>query len=170
MIWKLLIGQLPNLLPQVKSLAEVFVGNRAQRDANEHTEQIELQRTEAAAYSYKATSRTWFDGVIDGLNRLPRPFMAFGVIGVLAWPAFDRAGFRATMEAYSAVPDWLATLATTIVVFYFGSRTIAKDIPRQLGGAKPPNTPAGTAAPSEAKPRGAAEVAADWKGRAFGSN
>jgi hypothetical protein len=137
-------------LPKIKEVAEVFVGNKRERDAtlaaNEHDEQIELHKEQSAGYTYAVTNRTWFDVFIDGLNRLPRPVMTLGVIWLVVWAARDPGGFTVTMGALNSLPEWLSTILTVIIVFWFGSRTIAKDIPEQVAAARVRQTTKATSA------------------------
>jgi hypothetical protein len=65
-----------------------------------------------------------FDRVVDGLNRLPRPFLATGTLGLFAYAMVDPAGFAARMEGLSLVPDPLWWLLGAIVSFYFGAREL----------------------------------------------
>lgn len=69
---------------------------------------------------------TWFDSLIDGLNRLPRPAMAGGVIGLMILCPVNPVLFAEIMEAYKLVPDWIANLFYLVVTFYFGTKTIEK--------------------------------------------
>lgn len=119
----------------IKDVAEVFFGNKKERDAtaaaNEYNEQIEIHKEQASGYSYAAVTRNWFDSAIDGINRLPRPAFAFLVLWLLVWPMFDPVQYAVSMKALSSVPEWVSTLITVVLVFFFGSRTIAKDIPSQ---------------------------------------
>ena len=74
-----------------------------------------------------ATARTgWFDGLIDGLNRLPRPMMAFGVLGLMAMAMIDPVWFAQRMVGIGLVPEPLWWLMGAIVSFYFGARVQAQ--------------------------------------------
>jgi holin (3TMs family) len=67
-------------------------------------------------------NRNWFDSLIDGLNRLPRPLMAFGILGLMAAAMSDPLWFAARMKGVALVPEPLWWLMGVIVSFYFGSR------------------------------------------------
>ncbi|KJZ19963.1 holin family protein [Loktanella sp. S4079] len=108
----------------VVETAEVFrenAENRAVRQADAHAQSLQQF---AAEFAYPR--RGLFDRVIDGLNRLPRPFLALGTIwlfvAAILWPA----DFRRGMEGLALVPDPLWWLMTAIVSFYFGARHQAK--------------------------------------------
>jgi hypothetical protein len=64
----------------------------------------------------------WFDRVVNGLNRLPRPFLAFGTIGLFIYAMLDPQGFAARMVGLNAVPEPLWWLLGAVVAFYFGAR------------------------------------------------
>ena len=64
----------------------------------------------------------WFDRLINGLNRLPRPFLAFGTIGLFVYAMVDPTGFAPRMAGLAAVPEPLWWLLGAVVAFYFGAR------------------------------------------------
>ena len=63
-----------------------------------------------------------FDRVIDGLNRLPRPLMAYGVLSLFVVAMVDPVWFAARMQGLALVPEPLWWLMGAIVSFYFGAR------------------------------------------------
>lgn len=67
----------------------------------------------------------WFDQLVDGLNRLPRPILAFGCFGLLASAMIDPIWFAARMQGLALVPDPLWALLAAIIAFYFGARELA---------------------------------------------
>lgn len=69
---------------------------------------------------------TWFDVLIDGASRLPRPLMAFWVIGILMglWNGPD----------FEAIDDKVETWVEYIMGFFFGHRAMARDIPSMVSG------------------------------------
>lgn len=64
----------------------------------------------------------WFDRVVNGLNRLPRPLMALGTIALLALAMADPAGFARRMLALKSMPEELWWLTGGVITFYFGAR------------------------------------------------
>ena len=64
----------------------------------------------------------WFDSAINGINRLPRPLMTFGTIGLFTYAMTEPAGFARRMSGLQAVPEPLWWLLGAIVSFYFGAR------------------------------------------------
>lgn len=63
---------------------------------------------------------------VDGLNRLPRPAMAFGCIFLFASAMRDPIWFAERMQGLALVPEPLWTLMGAIVAFYFGARELHK--------------------------------------------
>lgn len=66
--------------------------------------------------------RSLFDHVIDGLNRLPRPAMALGVLFLIGSAMVDPIWFASRMQGLALVPEPLWWLLGAIVSFYFGAR------------------------------------------------
>jgi hypothetical protein len=63
---------------------------------------------------------------MDGINRLPRPLMTFGVLGLLVASMVDPVWFGARMTGLALVPDPLWWIIGAVVSFYFGSRHVEK--------------------------------------------
>jgi hypothetical protein len=132
----------------VAETVEVFRENAeqgAQRDA---------ARAEAALAQFAAEfahpRKSLFDRVIDGLNRVPRPAMALGTLGLFAAAMIDPIWFAARMQGIALVPEPLWWLLGAIVSFYFGARHQAKsqDFQRSIAEtlARAPRVAAGIGA------------------------
>ena len=67
-----------------------------------------------------------FDRMVDGLNRLPRPLLALGTLGLFITAMVDPIWFAARMQGIALVPEPLWWLLGAIVSFYFGARHQAK--------------------------------------------
>lgn len=63
-----------------------------------------------------------FDRFMDGLNRLPRPALALGTLGLLVAAMIDPIWFAARMQGLALVPEPLWWLLGVVVSFYFGAR------------------------------------------------
>lgn len=85
----------------------------------------DLSRLNAAltqhAAEFRAT-RSGFDTVMDGANRLPRPMLAIGTIGLFVSAMVDPLWFADRMRGLALVPEPLWWLMGAIVSFYFGAR------------------------------------------------
>lgn len=100
--------------------AEVFRENAegaAVRDAS-----VKEQAMRQFASEFTVRRVGWFDRLMDGLNRLPRPLLAFGTIGLFVVAMIDPVWFASRMQGISLVPDPLWWLMGAIVSFYFGAR------------------------------------------------
>ena len=71
---------------------------------------------------------------MDALNRVPRPAMALGTLGLFVAAMVDPVWFAARMAGIALVPEPLWWLLAAIVSFYFGARHQAKgqDFQRDL--------------------------------------
>jgi hypothetical protein len=74
------------------------------------------------AAEFRAERRSGFDRVMDGINRLPRPLLALGTVGLMVSAMANPAWFAARMQGLAAVPEPLWWLLGVIVSFYFGAR------------------------------------------------
>lgn len=63
-----------------------------------------------------------FDRMIDAMNRLPRPALALGTVGLFVAAMVDPVWFAARMQGIALVPEPLWWLLGVIVSFYFGAR------------------------------------------------
>jgi len=78
------------------------------------------------AAEFKHERRGIFDRFIDGLNRLPRPMLALGTIGLFVAAMYDPVWFSDRMLGVTLIPEPLWWLMGAIVSFYFGARHQAK--------------------------------------------
>lgn len=74
------------------------------------------------AAEFARPRRSIFDALIDGINRLPRPMLALGTIGLFVSALHDPIWFAARMQGIALVPEPLWWLMGAIVSFYFGAR------------------------------------------------
>ena len=74
------------------------------------------------ATEFQVENRSGFDRLMDGLNRLPRPAMAMGVIGLFVSAMVDPDWFISRMQGLAHVPEPLWWLLGAIVSFYFGKK------------------------------------------------
>ena len=78
------------------------------------------------ATEFARPSPSRFDRVMDALNRLPRPGLALGTLGLFVAAMVDPIWFAARMQGITLVPEPLWWLLGVIVSFYFGARHQAK--------------------------------------------
>ncbi|MCT8328630.1 holin family protein [Albidovulum sediminis] len=105
-----------------------------------------------------------FDRFVNGLNRLPRPMLAFGTLGLFVYAMVDPEGFARRMVGLEHVPEPLWWLLAAIVGFYFGAREAHHF--RSRAAPSPTATPTAPAEAQEAAPR-ANPALEEWRrGRA----
>jgi hypothetical protein len=103
-----------------EGLAEVFVPSATRRMELSAEAQMAALRQLGEEYQHPALS--WFDRAVNGLNRLPRPLLAFGTLGLFIYAMVDPVAFATRMVGLNAVPEPLWWLLGAIVAFYFGAR------------------------------------------------
>lgn len=108
--------------PAVKAVGGVVktvFGDKSARDKYDADARASASSQFAAEFGH---SRNWFDSLIDGLNRLPRPVFAFGTIYlfVLCWT--NPEAFVAGAINLELMPQEAWWILGTIVVFFFGGR------------------------------------------------
>lgn len=124
-IRELVTGGVEGIGNTVAKVASVFVGDKGAREAAGHDETMAVLGQFATEFR-TLQNRTWWDAFIDGLNRLPRPAMALGTIGLFVYAMTDPVGFGIRMQGLALVPDELWYLLGAIVGFYFGARELSK--------------------------------------------
>ncbi|MEX0365687.1 MAG: holin family protein [Ruegeria sp.] len=116
----------------VRETAEVFRENteaEAQRGA-----QMQGQAMAQLGNEFAVLRQGRFDRFMDGLNRLPRPALALGTLGLFVAAMVDPLWFAERMQGIALVPEPLWWLLGVVVSFYFGARHQAKaqDLQRDL--------------------------------------
>ena len=120
------------ILKGVFNLGGLFLRNKGRKEVNRQDDQLSARES----FGPVTEGRTWFDVLVDALNRLPRPLLAFEAIALLHWAVLDPPGFAAAMTAFALVPEWLALVIAQIVLLYFGGRMLDK-WPRKMKGPTP---------------------------------
>lgn len=118
-----LFGGGRNLLQET---AGVFAENAEARAGREFDAQGRALAQHGAEFTPQRTGR--FDLFMDGLNRLPRPALALGTVGLFAAAMTDPLWFAARMQGLTLVPEPLWWLLGVVVSFYFGARHQRKSL------------------------------------------
>ena len=71
---------------------------------------------------FASQPRGSFDGLMNGMNRMPRPLLTLGTIGLFVYAMIEPAGFGLRMQNLNLVPEPLWWLLGAIISFYFGAR------------------------------------------------
>ncbi len=116
----------------VRETVEVFRPN-AEASAVRDAERGAAALAQFAA-EFGIERKGWFDRLVDGLNRLPRPMLALGTLGLFVSAMTNPVWFAQRMQGIALVPEPLWWLMGAIVSFYFGARHQAKshDLQRSL--------------------------------------
>ncbi|KAJ54510.1 carboxylesterase [Actibacterium mucosum KCTC 23349] len=109
----------------IKDTAEVFFEN-AEAGAARDAQIKQAVMAQFAAEFSAATKPGLFDRLIDALNRLPRPALALGTLGLFVSAMTDPIWFAERMQGIALVPEPLWWLMGAIISFYFGARHQAK--------------------------------------------
>jgi len=105
-----------------QGVSEVFVPNATR--SMELAADIHRETLQTASAEFTNSGDTGFDRVINGLNRVPRPLLALGTIGLFVFAMVDPAAFAQRMVGLEAVPEPLWWLLGAVVSFYFGAREL----------------------------------------------
>jgi len=129
-----------------RSVAETFVPNATRRMELSAEAQMAALRQLGEEYGHPALG--WFDRLVNGLNRLPRPMLAFGTLGLFVYAMVDPQRFATRMVGLNAVPEPLWWLLGAVVAFYFGARETYYFRNRQV----PPTASSASGAPDAGNP------------------
>lgn len=135
-------GHIKDLLGFIKDMVEMLHGNREKNNVREYNEAIATKEQFGKEFSYGASYRTTFDSIIDGLNRLPRPVITFGVIALFWWAFASPEHFQISMQAMNQIPAPMWNALYMILGLYFTARTAEK-----IALPKPQPTQSVSAAP-----------------------
>ena len=92
-VFALLFGNGRNVL---RDTAEIFVENAEAGAKRGHDRETATLQQFAAEFAQPR--KGWFERFIDGLNRVPRPAMALGVLGLFVAAMFDPIWFASRMQ------------------------------------------------------------------------
>ncbi|OUS08662.1 hypothetical protein A9Q96_04310 [Rhodobacterales bacterium 52_120_T64] len=106
----------------VETVAEVFTVNKTKAELAVRAQAM----ASLGQYSGEFINENagWFDSFINGINRLPRPILALGTVGLFVFAMANPEGFTTRMQGLAYVPDPLWWLLGAVVSFYFGAREL----------------------------------------------
>ncbi|SEP56077.1 holin family protein [Thalassovita taeanensis] len=104
----------------LRDTVEVFHENTEARAARDVI--VRRAALDQFGAEFIAPQRGLFDRLMDALNRLPRPGLALGTLGMFVAAMVDPVWFAARMQGIALVPEPLWWLLGAIVSFYFGAR------------------------------------------------
>lgn len=104
----------------IADTAEVFRENT--EEGASRSQELRLEAMKQFAREFESSKQGCFDRVMDGVNRLPRPALALGTLGLFLAAMVDPIWFSARMQGIALVPEPLWWLLGVVVSFYFGAR------------------------------------------------
>ncbi|MGP3723663.1 holin family protein [Cereibacter sphaeroides] len=133
-------GSVASVGAAVREVAEVFRPNATR--ALELSAEVQGEALQQYSEEFANPGNGWFDRFVNGVNRLPRPMLAFGTLALFIFAMVDPESFGRRMSGLALVPDPLWWLLAAIVGFYFGSREAHYFRARPVGPAALPASPA----------------------------
>jgi hypothetical protein len=118
----------------VSGVAKVLVGDKSARETYRSQENMATYGQFAA--EFQVQNRTWFDSLIDGLNRLPRPVIVAMVICYFMSSFMNPLTFQQINEGLDTVPENMWIIAGSIVSFYFVAREFQKSRDKKMALSK----------------------------------
>lgn len=104
----------------VRETVEVFRENAETGAARSAV--VQGQAMEQYGEEFRAPAKGSFDRFMDGVNRVPRPALALGTLGLFVSAMVAPLWFSQRMQGIALVPEPLWWLLGVIVSFYFGAR------------------------------------------------
>lgn len=104
----------------VAETAQVFREN-AEAGADRGA-RVQMQAMQQHGKEFEIARQGGFDRFMDGVNRLPRPALALGTLGLFVSAMVSPLWFAERMQGIALVPEPLWWLLGVIVSFYFGAR------------------------------------------------
>ncbi len=104
----------------VRETVEVFRENAEAGAAR--SAQLQGQAMAQYGQEFAVLRMGWFDRFMDAINRLPRPMLALGTLGLFVSAMVNPLWFSERMQGIALVPEPLWWLLGVIVSFYFGAR------------------------------------------------
>ena len=108
----------------VRETAEVF--RETAESGAQRAQDMQMAALKSHTAEFQLQNRGRFDRLMDGINRIPRPAMALGCLGLFVAAMVDPVWFASRMSGIALVPEPLWWLLGVVVSFYFGARHQAK--------------------------------------------
>ena len=104
----------------VRDTVEVYREN-AEADSQRGA-QVQMQVMCEYGQEFAIPRQGWFDRFMDGANRLPRPALALGTLGLFVAAMIGSLWVSQQIQGIALVPELMWWLLGVIVSFYFGAR------------------------------------------------
>lgn len=121
-LWNWLVGGgIGAVAKGVETVGGVFRPNAEAADRRAHDFTVATHGQFAAEFR-NISNRSRWDSFVDGLNRLPRPLITLGVLGLFVMAPLDPNRFLDVAAALNLIPAGMWALLSVIIAFYFGGR------------------------------------------------
>ncbi len=104
----------------IRETVEVFRENA--EAGSVRSAEVQMQAMRQYGEEFVVPRQGVFDRFMDGMNRLPRPLLALGTLGLFVSAMVEPLWFAERMQGIALVPEPLWWLLGVIVSFYFGAR------------------------------------------------
>lgn len=119
-------GAIEGVTNGIVKVKEVFSGNQAERDRQEHAIHSKGMDAYQAEWASSRRNRTLWDSFWDGMNRMPRPVIVMMTLAYFGLSYFDPHEFQIVNLALDTVPERMWWIAGGLMGFYFSAREISK--------------------------------------------
>tara|TARA_R110002072_G_scaffold202127_1_gene359941 strand:- start:2301 stop:2861 length:561 start_codon:yes stop_codon:yes gene_type:complete len=110
----------------VTGIGKTFFGSRQERDSQNHQVNMAVYNQYAAEFGHRE-NRTWWDSLVDALNRLPRPVLVGLMIAYFLLSYINPIEFQKVNVALDTVPESMWYVLGVIIGFYFAARELHKN-------------------------------------------
>ena len=110
-----------SVVPIIGGAIERYQQGKAAKEENRHAQEMGTLNQFAAEFGH---GRTWFDSMIDGINRLPRPTIVamVGFYILLSWR--DPQQFAVINGGLETIPEAMWYIVGIVISFFFGAREL----------------------------------------------
>lgn len=115
----------------VTGIGKTFFGSKQERDSQGHQVTMSVHSQYAQEFQYR-DNRTWWDSLVDGLNRLPRPVLVGLVITYFLLAYINPIEFQKVNIALDTVPETMWYVLGAIIGFYFAARELHKNRDKKM--------------------------------------
>jgi len=118
---------LANVVTAANDVASQWISNPGERAAQVDKIMEAARRDVESARNFGGAmpGDTGFSAFADGINKLIRPVLALGVIGILYHVL--------PLPNLANAPEWVKALGYSVFGFYFGVVSVVDDLPRGIG-------------------------------------
>jgi hypothetical protein len=89
-------------------------------EANAHELDMKLQESQMQGFGRGGL----LNDFVDGANRLVRPLITYGVIGLFTFMCFNPQQYLEVAKGAEITPAWMWALIATVIGFWFGGRAL----------------------------------------------